>query len=288
MRYAKPGLEKRALSKSIGAGGLDPKKQARQERRLAFVNRKMGRKPAPKAGQPGVDPEMNGPPMDIRTTQPIGQVPPPQGQPDTSALFPNQRAFEFKNWEGSPLFQFQRDEGMKAIDRKLAAEGLKGSGFQFDQYRNFLTDLGAREAERNSQVAQREADRLQQMQQSEADRRERVGNNAWDRSFNLLELMSRQNPMGYAFSGTQNLGSAYDDLANKRNSFISNQYPRVSGGGGYVPSPYLPPPASGPDYSGFNVAGIKNGAASNTNWLDSIIDTIGGFSKVPGFQKLFQ
>jgi hypothetical protein len=314
MAAQKLGMERRKLNQSLKAGGLDPTKQARQERRLAFVNRKIKKSRAPaNSGQramntmgegnykdaiadatrfhdmmyvAGRDGPRQGDYLGIggatNHVLPTTDTPRPMDQAvqatpnDNSALFPNQRAFEFQNWQGSPLYQFQRDEGLKAIDRKLAASGLQGSGFQFDQYRNFLTDLGSREAERNSQVAQQEANRLQTMQENESQRRERVSNNAWDRNFSLMELMSRQNPMGYAVQGTSNLGDAYGTMANKRYDYLSSQYPRVSGGGGYVPPPYLPPPASGPDYSGFNAQQVQNGAVQNNNWYNALISGLGG------------
>lgn len=297
MAQMKAGLERRKLNQSLKAGGLDPTKQARQERRLAFVNRKIKQSRAPaNSGQRAVGMTGRAPggsrPGDGMSMQPDAQMsnqplpaasaPMPMSQSvpatpnDNAALFPNQRAFEPKNYEGSPLYQFQRDQGMKMLDRKLAAEGKLGSGFQFDQYRNFLTELGAQESERASQVAQQEANRLQTMQENEAQRRERVGNNAWDRNFSLMELMSRQNPMGYAVQGTNNLGDAYGTMADKRYGYISSQYPRVSGGGGYVPPPYLPPPASGPDYSGFNAQIPQNEAVQNNNYYNALFDAFKG------------
>lgn len=297
MAVQKLGMERRKLNQSLKAGGLDPAKQGRQERRLAFVNRKIKKSRAPaNSGQRAVDmntryPKQNQPntltqtpdaPMMSNQPLPTTDTPRPMDQGvqatpnDNAALFPNQRAFEPQNYEGSPLYKFQRDEGMKALDRKLAAEGKLGSGFQFDQYRNFLTNLGAQEAERSSQVAQQEANRLQTMQENESQRRERVGNNAWDRNFSLMELMSRQNPMGYAVQGANSLGDAYGTMANKRYDYLSSQYPRVSGGGGYVAPPYLPPPASGPDYSGFNAQQAQNGAAQNNAWYEALRNGFAG------------
>ena len=269
-----PGMERRKLNTSLKAGGLDPNKQARQERRLAFVNRKMGKK-APRANAPV--PSSNQPQAPESPAMPMQD---PQKQAlapnDNSALFPNQRAFEYQNWQGSPLYQFQQTEGLKAIDRKLAAEGKLGSGFQFDQYRNFLTNLGAQESERASGVAQQEANRLQQMQENESQRRERASNSAWDRQFSVMQLMSQQNPMGYAVNGTNNLGDAYGQMANKRYDYLSSQYPRASGGGGYVAPPYLPPVPSGPDYSGFNAQQSQNDAVQNNNYYNAFTSFLSG------------
>jgi hypothetical protein len=82
--------------------------------------------------------------------------------------------------------------------------------------------------------------------------------------------MAGQNPMSYAFQGTNNLGDAYGQLGSKSDSFYSGQYPRASGGGGYVAPPYLPPAASGPDYSQYDLRDSVSDAETNNDWLGSI------------------
>lgn len=269
-RFNRPGLERRALNQQISGGTVtDPAQLARKQRRLAFVSRKMGR-PVPKQ-RPAAPANNIPPPNDqVTATQPMQQPQAPQGNGNANALFPDERMFEFENYSGSPMYKFQQEQGLKALDKRLAATGQLGSGFQFENYNKFLNELGANEAERNSQITMRAADRLERMQENESQRRERAGNENWNRNYQLLSLMAAQNPMSYAFQGTQNLGDAYGGLGNRADSFYSDFYPRASGGGGYIAPPYLPPAASGPDFSQYNVRDSASDAASNNDWLSSI------------------
>jgi hypothetical protein len=68
---------------------------------------------------------------------------------------PSQGEFEYRGFEATPSYQFNMDEGQKAIDRAMAARGLSGSGATMknasryaqglasQEYNNFLGGLSA-------------------------------------------------------------------------------------------------------------------------------------------------
>lgn len=68
-------------------------------------------------------------------------------------------AYEPKNFEGSPMYQFQKQEGMKDLEKLMAARGLTGSGAEIQANSDFLAQLGATEADKQRQYAQADAER---------------------------------------------------------------------------------------------------------------------------------
>lgn len=199
------------------------------------------------------------------------------GEDVARTLFPSVRSFEPKNYEGSPLYQFQRDQGLGALDKTLAARGLTNSGAELELKQKFLTDLGAREAEVARGYAQNEADRYWDMQRTEADRLERRGDRQFDNSFNLAQLALSQNPMQQAYSATNSLADALRQWGSRRGQLKGSQIPRGGGGGGTPFSPDLS--QFGPDLSSYYAAKAQEQQGQSQSWANTLSNVIGSLFK---------
>lgn len=187
---------------------------------------------------------------------------------DTTGVMPNQRMFEPADPTTSPLYQMQADEGQKRLERLMAARGLTKSGAEIQANSTFLKDLGATEAQRQSDIAMAEADRLERMQNAEANRKMQEGNSQFDRWLSVMNLMSQQSPMNNAFSAANSGASMTDAYGRRRGGQVAGNYRRVRGGGGGGSAPiYAPPFASGPDFSGSNIIGAIGSGAQQSPWL---------------------
>ena len=75
------------------------------------------------------------------------------------------QAYEPKNFEGSPLYQFQKQKGMQDMEKLMASRGLTGSGAEVQANSDFLVNLNAQESEKQRQYADQAAQRQQQAMQ---------------------------------------------------------------------------------------------------------------------------
>lgn len=101
-------------------------------------------------------------------------------------------AYEPKNFEGSPMYKFQKEQGMKDLEKLMAARGLTGSGAEIQANSDFLAQLNASEAEKQRQYAQSDVERRMSGLQNLAgiDLADRKFN--WDRSSSDLDRAMRQ------------------------------------------------------------------------------------------------
>ena len=190
---------------------------------------------------------------------------------NADTLFPNERMFEPKNYEGSPLYQFQVKEGLEQVDKSLAARGLMNSGYGIRQELNVPMMAAAQDTDRMTRVAENNANRLENYQNNEALRQERAGNNQWDRSYSLAQLMAQQSPWNQAIAGLNNYADTTMNAGMSQADFVRDYYNRIiasggggggRGGGGGMPM-IIPP---GPDYSNIIPAQINGSYASNNGW----------------------
>lgn len=215
------------------------------------------------------------------------------------------RAYEPKFFEGSPMYQFQRDQGMKALNQQLAAQGLTGSGAAIEGGNDFMARLVATEADKQRQYADAQAQRVQDAQQFIAnyDRIERENlrdqaNRNKDRQIDVGQFdatrndafrdlqvgtvmqllgLSNQNPMLndiYRALGDQQ--GLFKSIIDKQANLTGNDFARVSGGGGGGgPAPL--PPAQGPNM-GLALAQImanRNNAGGNQSVFNTILSGLG-------------
>lgn len=69
------------------------------------------------------------------------------------------QAYEPQNFEGSPLYQFQKTKGLADLEKLMASRGLTGSGAEIQGNSDFLAQLNATEAEKQRQYAEANRDR---------------------------------------------------------------------------------------------------------------------------------
>lgn len=197
--------------------------------------------------------------------------------PQNEALFPSMRAMEPANYQGSPLFDFQQKQGEKRLRATLAKRGLLDSGAEIEAIGDFNTQLGAMEADKARGYAQNEADRLERIQQNEAGRLERGEQRAGDDRFRWTQLGLDQNPMKYAYQGTENYAQNVGNNSNAIASYLADAYQRSSGGGGGGGGqPFVAPFPGSPDFSAIDALGARTGGENNNNYWNSIMKFVGG------------
>lgn len=211
-------------------------------------------------------------------------------------------------YENNPFYNQAKKEGQTALSRRLAAQGLTGSGAEIEGMNDFNAKLMAAEAEKQRDWAAGLADRAQQGMQfiSNYDQSERetlrnqanlnkdreielsqfdaTRNDAWRNQqlntlMGILGLQAQTSPMNDIYKAIGDQGSIMRDLANKISSFQSNNYvrqtpSRVSGGGGAVPPP--PPAADDTSLRVFEALMNRNNAGGNNSVLNTILSGIGG------------
>lgn len=226
--------------------------------------------PAPAPGQATIQPVGQPTPINFsNTANAAPPTPPPATSTDnTNTLFPTERIFEPKNYQGSPLYQFQVKQGQNQLAKSLAARGLTNSGKAIQDEVNIPLQAAAQDTERMTQLANQNADRLANIQQSEAGRLERQGNEQWNRAFNIAQLMAQQSPWATAVSGLNNTADILKRAGDAQANYLRDAYQRAAGGGGggrgFVPMA-LP---TGPNY--LNIIPAQNNASfsSNNGWLN--------------------
>jgi len=203
---------------------------------------------------------------------------PNAGRENANTLFPNTRMFEPQNYEGSPLYKFQVQEGQNQLTRSLAARGLSNSGKAIRDELNIPMMAAAQDTDRMTRVASENADRLQSMQQNEALRLERAGDNQWSRAFSLADLMASQSPWAAGLAGLNNSADLRKGKGDAKANYLRDAYGRVfgggGGGGGAARAP-VPLPA-GPNYTNLMPAQIAANGVSNNGWMDILTSGLGG------------
>lgn len=265
-------LEKRVANKTAGPNEIKRLQDLKNKAATASVLPDAGTgAPAPDATTP--------PPPDII---PNGMGDESSGKDDIgNALFPSMRAFEPENYEGSPMYKFQQQKGEESIRRSLAKRGLLDSGAEIEALADFNTELGAVESDKARGYADKEADRLERIQQNESLRRERGAGRSSDDLYRWTQMMLDQNPMDYAFSGTEKAAGNIGDSSSALAAYLRDRYPRSfpsggGGGGGGGSGAYIPPFPTGPDFSEIDRLGSLGGSSSENSYWNTIKNTIAG------------
>jgi len=228
-------------------------------------------------------PDYQIPPGEMQPSGPINFQPIAGGSPTTPAapsqdqvntLFPSTRMFEPQNYEGSPLYQFQVQQGQKQLSKSLAARGLSNSGHAIEQELNIPLRAAAQDTDRMTRIASENAERLKSFQDNEALRQERASNNQWDRAYSVAELMARQSPYQSALDGLNNSADSMLGAGTAEANFLKDYFKKViaqgggggGGGGGSAGTP-IPVPTA-PNYINTQPTGISGNYSSNNGWLD--------------------
>ncbi len=262
---------------TLADSGYGTKAQAIAKRRRLMIPKAQPSSPA----TPTVNPTVPVEESPSATIQPLNTSNVSSAAPgatpanNTEGLFPDTRMFEPKNYEGSPLYQFQLKEGQKQVGKSLAARGLTNSGAGIEAELNVPLRAAAQDTDRMTRVASENADRLYNTQRDEALRLERAGNAQWDRSYDIATLMANQSPWNEAVGGLNSYANTVGKKGNAQANFLSQYYNRVmpGGGGGYQAPPVAVP--SGPNYTNIDPTAISGNWASNNNWQNILMQGLG-------------
>ena len=211
------------------------------------------------------------------------------------------QAYEPKNFEGSPLYQFQKQKGVQDMEKLMAARGLTGSGAEIQANSDFLVNLNAQESEKQRQYADQTAQRQQQAMQfianfdqqeknalrdqwnADLDRQTNIGQfeaNRGDRRqelatnflSNLLGLQSQNDIARISQGGLNSQTGLSQELMKALAGFTANNYARSYGGGGGV----APTPPSGGNMDIMRILMGYGDRAGNNDMTDSILRMFGG------------
>ncbi len=232
---------------------------------------------------------------------PAVQQPQPVEQPvDTSGLFPGAAAgvkadpnlsyksvssFIPQDITADPIYNWQKQQGMKSLDQYMASRGLTNSSYEGDQTRNFINQLGADQAARMTDIAktdssqgnqfnlakygsdlgvqQAEANRLAQLQKGESDRQYAVGNDNWNRLMQVMGLLSAASPVAAGNNALSGLSSILSSMA----GLTSDAYGKI----GLIPSSGS---SSSSSITPFNPFGLMDKTDPNQNYVESGTDLI--------------
>ena len=245
--------------------------------------------PAPTEASP-VAPEA--PQQQPAPSQPTGSPTSPMTQALMNALgqgLNTMQAYEPKNFEGSPMYQFQKQKGMQDLEKLMAARGLTNSGAEVQANSDFLANLNATEAEKQRQYADQAAQRAQNamqfianydqaersnlidQQQNEAQRGDRRQEVAINFLNNLLGIQSQNDIARISQGGLNDQTDLTKALMSAITNNIGANVPRVSGGG--VPAPPPPSSAAGNNALAQILAEYGN-SAGNNDVFNTILKTL--------------
>ncbi len=200
----------------------------------------------------------------------------------SETLFPGNRAIDSDRIGKDVLYNDALKRGEQVLDRRAAARGLLGSGAEIEAFNDFQSQLGAKTAERISQVDQQEAERLANIQIQEALRRERQQQNYFDNNFKLADLMASQDPSNAIMQALISSGEMTAEKAKTLANFLKGNYMTVTGGGssGVGGTTFTPiTPKGSADTSNTTPLSIAADAASNTGWTNTLTDLLGSIFK---------
>lgn len=195
-------------------------------------------------------------------------------QPEQTGTFKTVQDFIPSDITNSPLYQYQQTEGLRALDRLMAARGRTGSGAEVEANAKFLNQLGAQEADRQQNLASQNYSAYNSQRESEASRRDAQQQNAFNNYYSMLQLGLSQSPMDQAYGAAGQGANMTNQYGQRRGGQQSQQYRHVSaggggGGGGSAPI-YAPPFASQPNFSGSDILGAIGAGSQQNPFLQTL------------------
>ena len=257
------------LQERLADPNLDAARQQRIRNRIGFISRRTGlSNPLATQPQTPASPATPAPPTVDPGTATGATAQTPAAPVDTSAFFPN-------TGPGSGLFDWQSQQGLRALDRMNARDGLVGSGAAIEGANQFMTQLTGQEIQRQLDNRQRNADRLTQLSSDASLQQERTGNEQFDRAYQLLSLLAGQNPTSIGADSAGRAAGMTQDETNTLSKMIAQMFPRATGGGGGSQMPFVPAFPSGPNMGAINAIGAQTGASNGTAWGNAISTILG-------------
>lgn len=214
----------------------------------------------------------------VAAPTPVAAAPAQQAAPsNANTLFPNSRMFEPQNYEGSPLYKFQVQQGQKQLGKSLASRGLTNSGYGIEQELNIPLRAAAQDTERMQNVAMDNANRLQSMQENEAMRLERQGNNQWNRMYQTAGLLAQQSPWQAAVNGLDNSANALNNRGQDQMNFLKDFYQKQFApamGPMAVTPPQSALPTAQPNFVNTQVPQLVGEYSQGNQWAQFIKDLL--------------
>ena len=262
--------------------------------------------PAPEAAQPAPTPAVTAPAAPSAPPA-IGASIDSYQSPMTQSLLAAMKAgtntmaaYEPKNFEGSPLYQFQKQKGMHDLEKLMAARGLTNSGAEVQANSDFLANLNAQEADKQRGFAENEAARNQAMMQFVAnydmgergalrdqlntDLDRRIGQQQFEANRgdnrntlmtnflqNILQMQSDNNIAQISQAGMGQQSQYSQALMNAIAQFTANNYQRYSGGGGGGTPPQAP---MSPELDIMQILTGYSNQAGNNDVLNGFLRTL--------------
>lgn len=219
------------------------------------------------AAAPATQPQVTAQPTSATTTTQSS---------DTSALFPGYGTFTQAQAEASPLFQNRLKTGQDALKAYYASKGLTNSGAENKGNADLVAQLTAEETDRAQRAAEAEADRLMNMQQFEVNRQANAGNQQWSRIMDMLNFAQANSPMPAAVDMTGKSMDLTTRQGQAMAKYLADMYKRIYAPSGGGVGPYIPPKASGPDYSNIDILGNLGSGSNTGGWISTLTDMLGG------------
>lgn len=139
----------------------------------------------------------------------LGQLPAytPGANPDDNTM----RAYEPQFFEGSPMYQFQKQKGLSDLEKLMASRGLTNSGAELQANSDFLANINAQEAEKQRGYAEAEAERKRRAIETETARRDAYDRDKANRVQNAINFIS-----DYDQKERENLRNQYNTNQSRR------------------------------------------------------------------------
>jgi hypothetical protein len=184
----------------------------------------------------------------------------------------------FPSWQSffSPEnFQTTYDLGSKQLDRELARAGLFQSGANIEARNDLMRKVFNDERKAAMELAQINADRAERMSQAEALRRQAQEKEYYDRMFGVLDRALSTYNLRDGQSAARDFAGLQKTIGDVMSKLAVASQPRATGGGGISVGPFIPPPASGPNFSQSDLLRWRGNEATgvrNDNTLGTILN----------------
>jgi hypothetical protein len=171
---------------------------------------------------------------------------------------------DFNQWMGSgggkSAYDFQNNQVQGELNKRLAAQGLGGSGRELQLAQDASNQLTSQYADQYNQAKAADASRFVNDMGTRMNISEQAKGRMGDFVTNMLQLGMQQSPLTTGYNATQNLASMQQGNYNR------------GGGGGQT---YTPP--TGPNYTAYNNARLQSQVGqqgSNNNIYNQILTGI--------------
>jgi hypothetical protein len=261
---------------------------------LTYGNTGAGGMNNPNKGVPSTPVDFSNPPG-----TPAPTPTPPGDNPMMKTLFPDFSKFLMGNFynvasptmdqvQESAGYKWQKDRGLRDLERIMAAQGLTGSGASIEANSQFLNELGANEWSRVQEQANRDRDvavnlatdnskTLLGILNNEQERQQYMSDAEWNRFRDVATLALAQDPNVFNAinQNANNLSGSGKDLASMMQALAQRV---IAPGGRSNNGQFVPPSSMRPDTSGSDQLALINGGYTTGGYNDLLKSVLGLFT----------